>query len=307
MLSYYELSSYYERTKDFYDGYVFGSQRVYNPYAMTEFVRMALGNREKDVPVEFGCEWIKTSGNDILNLLLDKADSSDVADDIDVLENGKAITKAIVDQLTFDNMYDTIDGIWTVMLHTGYLTYEKNLGNNRFQLRIPNEEVLLSFDAIVSAISQRQAGNGRFLKQFCEAVESFDPLRIEDSMNALLENSVSLRDTATKEAKENYYHGIMNAALLYRDRWQTHSNPETGDGYCDIMVENENDDWGIVFELKYSKKANDFTSALKEGKRQILKCRYVQRLKNRRYSTVHMYAVAFHGRKCKVLEVFEKQ
>ena len=274
---------------------------------MTEFIKKALGNREKDVPVEFGCEWIKTSGNDILNLLLDKADSSDVADDIDVLENGKAITKAIVDQLTFDNMYDTIDGIWTVMLHTGYLTYEKNLGNNRFQLRIPNEEVLLSFDAIVSAISQRQAGNGRFLKQFCEAVESFDPLRIEDSMNALLENSVSLRDTATKEAKENYYHGIMNAALLYRDRWQTHSNPETGDGYCDIMVENEEDDWGIVFELKYSKKANDFTSALKEGKRQILKCRYVQRLKNRRYSTVHMYAVAFHGRKYIVLEVFEKQ
>ena len=305
MLEYYGLGEYREGVRRFYDGYRFGSRQAYNPWAVLEFASKALDYLREGQPVEFGCGWIKTSGNDILYNLMEKAEKNlDISEDVDALENGGTITKRIIDQLTFDNMYDSIDGIWTVMLHAGYLTIENRLGNGVLELRIPNEEVLLSFDDIVAALAKRQAGNGMYQKAFCDAVTTFDVAKIEEALNDVLENSVSIRDTATREPRENFYHGVMNAILLYRDGWSRRSNPEVGKGYCDILVENPGEDWGVLFELKYSDDKDDFTAALDEGQRQIVTCKYAKPLKRKRYANTHLYAIAFHGKECKVREVF---
>ena len=305
MLEYYGLGEYREGVRRFYDGYRFGSRQAYNPWAVLEFASKALDYLREGQPVEFGCGWIKTSGNDILYNLMEKAEKNlDISEDVDALENGGTITKWIVDQLTFDNMYADIEGIWTVMLHTGYLTVENRLDNGAVELRVPNEEVLLSFDGIVAALAKRQAGNGMYQKAFCDAVATFDTAKIEEALNDVLENSVSIRDTATKEPRENFYHGVMNAVLLYRDGWSRRSNPEVGNGYCDILVENPGEDWGVLFELKYSDDKDDFTAALDEGQRQIVTCKYAKPLKRKRYANTHLYAIAFHGKECKVREVF---
>ena len=305
MLEYYGLGEYREGVRRFYDGYRFGSRQAYNPWAVLEFASKALDYLREGRPVEFGCGWIKTSGNDILYSLMEKAEKNlDISEDVDALENGGTITKWIVDQLTFDNMYADIEGIWTVMLHTGYLTVENRLDNGAVELRVPNEEVLLSFDGIVAALAKRQAGNGMYQKAFCDAVATFDTAKIEEALNDVLENSVSIRDTATKEPRENFYHGVMNAVLLYRDGWSRRSNPEVGNGYCDILVENPGEDWGVLFELKYSDDKDDFTAALDEGQRQIVTCKYAKPLKRKRYANTHLYAIAFHGKECKVREVF---
>ncbi len=117
---------------------------------------------------------------------------------------------------------------------------------------------------------------------------------------------MSLRDTATKSVGEDYYNGIMNAALMYRDEWRRDSNPETGNGYCDIMVRGMDGEWSGVFELKYSEKVVDFTAALDEGEKQVRTSRYSMRLKRMSCPRIHLYSIAFHGKRCKVREVFEK-
>ncbi|MBR2811353.1 MAG: AAA family ATPase [Solobacterium sp.] len=304
MLDEYGLGRHHEQVRRFYDGYRFGSRLAYNPWSVMTFIDDNIGIEEAQP--RFSCGWIGTSGNDILRKLLLKAEGdANVAYDIEALSHGTSITKRILEQLTFENMYSTADGIWTIMLHTGYLTCENLMEEGNMMLRIPNEEVLRSLDDLVSEIAVQQTEKGRFLRLFCEAVESFRPQEIERTLNLILDNSVSLRDTATKAVKENYYHGIMNAALLYRSDWIRTSNPETGSGYCDIMVENSAEDWGIVFELKYSGNADDFNAALDEATRQILTCQYARRLKKKRYHTIHLYAAAFHGTQCRVREVHE--
>ncbi len=304
MLEYYGLSQYHADTKSFYDGYRFASQLVYNPWSINTFVSKAIESREKNEPVTFQCDWLDTSENDILNELVERsANDRGMVVDIGNLALGKSVSKKIISQLTFESIYKDNDALWTVMLHSGYVTCEENLGQTFIRLRIPNEEVHQAFDDKIVYIAKRDTGRGRRLKEFCDAIATFDPNRIEKELNNILRRTTSIRDNATKAVHENYYHGIMNAALLYRDDWQRWSNPETGDGYCDIMAEGENGDWAVLFELKYSNSASDFSAALAEAKGQIYRCDYAQILMDNDYPKAHMYAIAFHGKKCKVEEV----
>ena len=307
MLEHYGLSSYHEKTRSFYDGYQFGSQLVYNPWSIVRFAGKAVACVKKGLDVEFPCEWLNTSGNDIMKRLLAPAvKKKGFANAVESLENRGEIKTRIVEQLTFDSMYKTPEGLWTVMLHSGYLTLAENLGEGYATLRVPNEEVLKAFDDLVLQISQERIAKGDILKNACEAVESFDPARIEEALNTLLKRIVSIRDTATREKRENYYHGIMNAMLAYRGDWEMESSAETGDGYCDIMVENDEGNWGIVFELKYSDNATDFKKALDEGEDQIFKLKYPEELHENERDPIHLYSIAFRGKRCKVREVFEE-
>ena len=307
MLEYYGLSECHGRVKSFYDGYRFGKMLVYNPFSINQFVADAIDSAKRGEPIEYHCEWLNTSGNDIMKRLLAPAvKKKGFANAVESLENRGEIKTRIVEQLTFDSMYKTPEGLWTVMLHSGYLTLAENLGEGYAMLRVPNEEVLKAFDDLVLQISQERIAKGDTLKNACEAVESFDPARIEEALNTLLKRIVSIRDTATREKRENYYHGIMNAMLAYRGDWEMESSAETGDGYCDIMVENDEGNWGIVFELKYSDNATDFKKALDEGEDQIFKLKYPEELHENERDPIHLYSIAFRGKRCKVREVFEE-
>ena len=187
MLEYYGLGEYREGVRRFYDGYRFGSRQAYNPWAVLEFASKVLD-------------------------YLREGQLKGFANAVESLENRGEIKTQIVEQLTFDNMYETLEGLWTVMLHSGYLTLSRDLGDGFAMLRVPNEEVLKAFDDLVLQISQERIAKGDILKNACEAVESFDPARIEEALNAM---------------------------LAYRGDWETESSAETGNGYCDIVVEND--------------------------------------------------------------------
>ncbi len=307
MLEHYGLSAYHENARGFYDGYRFGSQLVYNPWSIIQFVKKAVACVRKGMSVEYPCEWLNSSSNDIMKRLLrESVRDSLFFDVIEKLGNGEEVTVRVIDQLTFDDMYDSHEGLWTVLLHAGYLTCTKSIGDGLLRLKVPNEEVMWAFDQLVVQVTKAAISRGDYLPRFCDAVETFDPARIETRLNAILSNAMGLRDTATKAKKENYYLATMNTALLARADWKRRSNPESGDGFADIMVENDGRNWGIVFELKYSDSATDFKKALDEGEGQIFKRRYPEKLHRNGRDPIHLYSIAFHGKKCKVREVFEK-
>jgi len=150
MLAYYGLQEYRDQVKAFYDGYKFGSWFVYNPWSITQFIEDALASIDDGEFVEFPCGWLTTSSNDIMNKLLEKALRDEAAiPAIEDLSNGLEIQVQLLDQLTFDDMYDTWQGLWTVMLHAGYLTCTEELGEGRAKLKVPNEEVMQAFDKLV--------------------------------------------------------------------------------------------------------------------------------------------------------------
>ena len=170
--------------------------------------------------------------------------------------------------------------------------------------RIPNEEVTSAFDGMVM-IAAKNAGEGRFLKDFCDAVVYSDAqlAGILHCLPAVICGTIV--NICSRYLIVPVYHGIMNAALMYCNEWKRSSNPETGDGYCDIMVQGMDGEWDVVFELKYSRKKKDFKDALDEGEKQVLTCCFSTRLKRMRCPEIHLFSIAFHGKRCEVREVIE--
>ncbi len=261
-------------------------------------------SKAKEQPIELRSEWLDTSSNDILDKLVEmSATDQNIAQDIETLVFNKTISKRIATQLTYDDMYENSDSLWMVMLHSGYLTCDGIMEDGNICLRIPNEEIHRMFDQKIIEIATRDVGRYISLHPFCDAVASFDATMIERELNYILERTIGIRDTASRTVKENYCHEIMNTALHYRDDWRKWSNPERGERYCEIMVEDEDEEWVVLFELKHSDSSKCFTIALTEAKIQIYKCDYAEVLFDYEYPKTHKYVVAFRGRRCKVEEV----
>ena len=101
------------------------------------------------------------------------------------------------------------------------------------------------------------------LESFCRAFQENDITAIEEGFNAYLKKTISIRDTHTKkEMKENFYHGILLGLFGNMDGWNVQSNAESGDGYSDISIEIEEQETGIVIELKYAENASFESNSL---------------------------------------------
>ena len=302
MLKHYHLERYHSKVKAFYDGYRIGNKMVYNPWSIIDFISNAIYEIKNDIEPSFPSGWVNSSGNDIIRMLLNRADEN-VKMDLEELSSGKTVGKHVVSTLSYPDLYSDLENIWTVMLHAGYLTTVRKIQDDIVELRIPNEEVQRAFDENVRKWANKRTEQGTYLKQLCESVETFEAGKMEESINILLDDLIGARDTATKTFKENYYHGIMNCAVSYRTDWISSSNPETGDGYCDLAIENRKENWGMILELKYSSDPDDFTKALDEGEKLIYTCRYAKMLERRKYKNIYLYSIAFHGRECRVRQV----
>ena len=301
LLTCYGLSDYKEMVKAFYDGYHFGSQLVYNPWSVISFVKDAVSAVRKGKEPIPPSGWMNSSQNSILETLMKQADA-DVRRDLQALSDGKTIVKKLNDHVTYPHLFDTPEHIWAVLLHTGYLTCTTLSPDGMAHLMIPNEEVHRSFDECINQWAMKTTEEGKNLKQFCDAVETFNPDKIQQAIQILLKDVVSIRDTAAKSVRENYYHGILNCAVSYRQNWLRYSNPETGEGYCDIAIEDPDFSWGIIFELKFAEKGK-FENALKEAESQIHTCHYAEMLEEDGVKRKYLYAMAFHGKNCRVRQV----
>ena len=296
LLEFYGLSSYKDMIRDWYDGYHFGDTDVYCPWDVINYCDELLA----DPGAEPENYWANTSGNDLIRRLLKKANQS-TKSDVEQLINGETITKTIRQELTYREVEDSIDNIWSVLYSTGYLTCRRRVPGRRMELALPNREVRELFIDLVKDWFEEitQADSGK-ISRFCAAFPSGDTDTIQEMLGNYLWDSISVRDTAVRRnMKENFYHGMLLGLLQSQDSWLVKSNAEAGEGYSDISIQTP-DKIGIIIELKYTDDGN-LEAACKEALEQIEEKKYAEGLKRRGMKKVIKYGIAFCGKECLVV------
>ena len=296
MLNYYGLMDHFDTIKAWYDGYRFGNKDVYCPWDVLSHC----DNLRADPDARPEDYWSNTSGNAIVRRFIDLANSK-TKDEIERLIAGETILKEINQELTYGELDNSIENLWSVLFTTGYLTQRGRADGDKYYLVIPNYEIKKLFIRQIREWFRYQAGSDRkTLDKFCNAFPEGDGALIEELFNDYLWNTISIRDTAApNEKKENFYHGILLGILGFQDDWIVKSNAESGIGYSDILIETRRNRIGIVVEIKYAEDGN-LEAACEKALRQIEDKKYEARLKEDGMRSIIKYGIACYKKECKV-------
>lgn len=298
LLADYHLEEHFAEVKEWYDGYHFGNADIYCPWDVINYVDDLVFDPQAR-PKSY---WINSSGNELVKRFIDKADTT-TRDEIEELIAGYAVEKRIRMDLTYDEIDNTIDNVWSVLFTTGYLTQEGREMDGIYRLIIPNKEVREVFVLQISEWFNRVVANDRASTE--KINRGFLEGNVEDIQRELthfLGESISVLDTkARNEEKEIFYHGILIGILKSNVSWAVRSNRESGDGYADILIKPKNPDVGIVIELKYARSFKELDQACERALEQIRDRRYDEALREDGRSEILAYGIAFWKKRCKVL------
>ena len=297
MLEYYGFSGQYDSVKEWYDGYMFGNLGIYCPWDVINYC----GDLRDGSVTEPQNYWVNTSSNDIIRRFLSKADAA-ARDEIELLINGGHVKKMVHQELTYRDLDSDIDNLWSILFTTGYLTQAEEDEEGISSLVIPNREIRWIYvQQIRKWFKDESRKDTRKLENLRRAFEENDTAAIEKEFAFYLRKTISIRDTSIKkEMKENFYHGVLLGLFGNMDGWKVKSNAESGDGYSDISVEVEDQEIGIVIELKYAENAA-FDSACKEALKQIYDNNYEEVLADNGMKTIYKYGIACYKKRCKVV------
>lgn len=297
LLKYFDLSESYDTIKEWYDGYHFGNVDVYCPWDVICCCDELRVNPEAQ-PETY---WSNTSGNGIIRNFIEMAKGV-TKQEIEELMAGNTVEKVVRQDLTYKELYDSIDNLWSILFTTGYLTQKGKPEGRKLTLTIPNKEIREIFEIQIFEWFQDTARqDGAALDSFCEAFKEGNAVGVEERFNAYLKKTISIRDTAVrKDKKENFFHGILLGLLAYKDSWIVLSNPEAGEGYSDILVEIEDEDIGIIIEIKYAENA-DFEAGCREAIDQIEQKHYEEKLMDDGMRTIFKFGIACYKKRCRVV------
>ena len=297
ILEYYGFLDQYGAVKEWYDGYLFGSLGIYCPWDVINYC----GDLRDGSVTEPQNYWVNTSSNDIIRRFLSRADAA-ARDEIELLINGGHVKKMVHQELTYRDLDSDIDNLWSILFTTGYLTQDGKDEEGISFLAIPNREIRWIYvQQIRKWFKDESRKDTRKLENLRRAFEGNDTAVIEKEFASYLRKTISIRDTSVKkEMKENFYHGVLLGLFGNIDGWKVKSNAESGDGYSDISVEVEDQEIGIVIELKYAENAA-FDSACKEALKQIYDNNYEEVLADDGMKTIYRYGIACYKKRCKVV------
>lgn len=301
LLEYYGLLECYGRIKEWYDGYHFGNVDVYCPWDVICYCSKLRLEPDAD-PEEY---WSNISSSDIIRRFIRMGDGM-TRRELEQLMAGEAVEKKVCQELTYKELFDSIDNLWSVLYTTGYLTQEGKPEGGRRKLMIPNQEIRSIFERQILEWFQEDARrDGAALESFCEAFAKGDAAKVQEQLGRYLKRTVSIRDTAVrKDLKENFYHGILLGLLSYKTTWSVSSNRESGDGYSDILVEAAEQDLGIVIEVKYAEDGN-LEAGCRAALEQIGKNNYTELFWEWGIDRVLGYGIACYKKRCRVEMILE--
>ena len=298
LLEFYSLSSYKDVFRDWYDGYHFGDTNVYCPWDVINYCDELLAAPSAP-PKNY---WANTSGNDLIRRMLKNANLT-TKNEVEELLNGGQITKRIKQELTYREIDDSIENVWSVLYAAGYLTgmHVEQEDADIFRLWIPNGEIRkLFYELVEDWFREVTRSDTSRISRFCAAFPAGDTHVIQEMLGDYLWDSISVRDTAVRRnMKENFYHGMLLGLLQNQDNWLVKSNAETGEGYSDISIQTS-DRTGIVIELKYADDGN-LEKACGEALGQIEEKKYAEGLKRRGTKKIIKYGIAFYEKECMVV------
>lgn len=304
LLSDYGMDSHFDEVKELYDGYHFGRADVYCPWDVINHA----DHLRDDGDAKPQTYWINSSGNSLVRRLINRADSS-TKDEIERLIAGEAIEKVIRQDLTYDEIENSIDNIWSVLFTTGYLTKigEVKLADSEsyaYKLVIPNKEVREVFVLQIQEWFKAVVANDNdTMKLLSKAILDKDETVLARQLNIVMGRMISILDTkAPDDMKENFYHGLLLGLLRGSNPdWLIKSNRESGDGFSDILIKPENPDLGIVIEVKYAKEFKGLDAACDAAMAQIKQKRYDETLRDEGRCDILAYGIAFCRKRCRVV------
>jgi len=298
MLKDYHLEEHLAEMKEWYDGYHFGDADIYCPWDVINRVDDLCDTPEAKPK----CYWINSSGNALVKRFVSIANRT-TQDEIEHLIAGEPIEKSVRLDLTYDEIDKSIDNIWSVLFTTGYLTQAGMTEQGAYKLVIPNKEVRTVYiSQIQEWFKQKIADNTEQMAYFWKAIEDGNAEIIEQYLNQILSNTISVFDTKAPEMeKENSYHTFLAGMLTGNTDWVVKSNVEAGEGFADIIIKPQNPNDGIIFELMYSKEASGLDKACERAIKQIRDRRYLEYLKNDGRHNMIFYGIAFYKKRCKVV------
>ena len=300
----YDRSERYPDVKEWYDGYHFGNADIYCPWDVINFAKKLVS----DPSARPSAFWINSSGNDMVKRFVDKADQT-TRDEIEKLVAGGFVEKQLRLDLTYDEIDNTIDNLWSVLFTTGYLTKigEVKVPDSEsyaYRLVIPNKEVrevfILQIQEWFKAIVAKDDDTMKLLSQ---AILDKDEKQIARQLNIVMSRMISILDTKAPDAlKENFYHGLLLGLLRGSNPdWLIKSNRESGDGFSDILIKPEDPDAGIVIEVKYAKEMKELDAACEAAMAQIKDKRYDEALRDEGRCDILAYGIAFCRKRCRVV------
>ena len=298
LLADYHLEARFSETKEWYDGYRFGNVDVYCPWDVINHI-----DRIKDDPnARPEAYWINTSGNDLVKRFVDKANRT-TRNEIEQLIAGNAIEKMLRLDLTYDEIDNSIENLWSVLFTTGYLTQTGMTEDGAYRLVIPNREICEVFKLQIQEWFKKSIfSNTEQLTAFWKAFEEGNTDGVEMYLNRIMSNSISVFDIKTGEGKKEIsYHNLLVGILTGNADWLVKSNVEAGEGFADIIVETEDPNAGIIVELKYTKNYDEMEQACKAALDQINDRRYQEYLLNDGRKDITLYGIAFCKKRCKAM------
>lgn len=306
LLRYYGQEKYYETVKEWYDGYRFGNVDVYCPWDVINFCSDHLA----DPGLEPKNYWANTSGNSVISHFIDSVGKPQKLTrmELEQLVNGGIVQKEINSELTYKDLYSSIDNLWSTLFMTGYLTQRGEPSGNRYNLVIPNREIRnIITNHILKMFKENVKDDGKTVSDLCDALLNKNPEKVELIFTEYMKKTISIRDTfARKPTKENFYHGLLLGILGFKENWSVMSNRESGDGFGDILIRIEDEDVGIVIEVKYADDGN-LQGECEKALQQIIDIRYTESLEQEGIHTIIKYGIACYRKKCKVLMRIDKQ
>ena len=246
--------------------------------------------------------WINTSGNDMVRRFVDKADKS-TQKEIERLIAGEAIEKRLRLELTYGELEESIENLWSVLFTTGYLTQAGEVERSVYKLVIPNREVREVFVLQIQEwFKKAVVGDAKPMRALHEAFARGDAEGVRQGLNAIMGRMISILDAKAPDAqKENFYHGLLLGLLRAEPAWSIQSNVESGEGFCDILVELDDPDAGLVIEVKYAPSLEGLEAASARALEQIKEKRYDERLRGEGREDILAYGIAFCKKRCKVV------
>ena len=296
MLDFYQLSEHYELTKQWYDGYRFGHTEIYCPWDVIKHCNTLLHDSSAQ-PMAY---WINTSGNDVVKQFISSATAT-MKEELEQLIAGKTIMKKINQELTYRDLKDDDENIWSLLYMTGYLTMCGMPDRNEFVLRIPNLEIREIFIIQIYKWFKAYAKENPFrLTEFCMMFRNGDAESAQEAFTKYLNEVISIRDNNVSiPKKENFYHGILLGLFSHMSDWSIKSNVESGDGYSDILIKIPGDQIGIVIEVKFGEN-KEMEEGCREALKQIEDMQYETSLLNDGMTTILKYGVACYKKRCMI-------
>ena len=299
------LQEHFKEIKEWYDGYNFGEIDVYCPWDVINYCSDHIANQEC-APKNY---WVNTSGNDVIHRFINSIYEPQKLTKLELehLVNGGSVQKEISQEMTYKELYSSIDNLWSTLFMTGYLTSRSNTDGNRYDLVIPNREIRnIITEHILKLFKENIKQDGQKVNAFCDALLTEKADVAEKLFSDYMQKTISVRDTfVQKPTKENFYHGILLGILGFKENWLVTSNRESGDGFSDIMIQVGDSEVGIVIEVKYANDGN-LEAECKKALKQIDDTGYAEALHQDGICKILKYAIACYKKTCKIMLEAEK-